>query len=58
MLHELLWDKGTDNFMYAVLKLMINMFIQILGTEFYFSKNNKRNPYPITVTDLDKAFSV
>ena len=44
--------------MYAVLKLMINMFIQILGTEFYFSKNNKRNPYPITVTDLDKVFSV
>ena len=44
--------------MYAVLKLMINMFIQILETEFYFNKNNKTNPYPITVTDLDKVFSV
>ena len=44
--------------MYAVLKLMIKMFNQILETEFYFDKNNKRNPYPITGADLDKFFSV
>ena len=42
--------------MYAVLKLMIKMFNQILETEFYFNKNNKRNPYPITVADLGKFF--
>lgn len=44
--------------MYVGLKLMINMFNQILETEFYFNKNNKRNPYPITVADLGKFFSV
>ena len=44
--------------MYAVLKLMIKMFNQILETEFYFDRNNKRNPYPITAADLDKFFSV
>ena len=42
--------------MYAVLKLMINMFIQILETEFYFNKNNKTNPYPITVTVWTRFF--
>ena len=44
--------------MYAVLKLMIKMFNQILETEFYFDRNNKRNPSPITAADLGKFFSV